>query len=182
VEQKLKAIEISSPFMNPTDFIDEVNEIARTNFRAKEGIDDEIFDQAVSEKVKEFVSAGDRRDTEREKVVNTTGDGQGRILKIDDYVIKELADDWAAHLSGEGHFEPASVAVMDKLIGQLATPMRKLFNGYVGMRLSQGGYNDAGVAKLLACVGHRHENEDDPTIEASVHGAGEKKDKKKGKK
>ncbi len=175
VEQKMKAIEISKDYMDPTDFIDEINEIARTAFRAKEGIDDEEFENAVTEGVNRFVGAAERRVTDREElesgkpnVINTKGDGQGRILKIDDDVIRNLADDWAGHLSGDLEFEPASIEVMDRLIGQLAPPMRKLFTGYVGLRLSQGGFDDAGVAKLLACVGHRHDGDDgEPEVTGS---------------
>jgi len=161
VEQKLKALELSKEYMNPTDFVDEVNEIAHTSLTAKEGIDDEIFENAVNEKVKEFVGASERRETEKEKVINATGDGQGRVLKVDDDVIRDLADDWSAHLMGDHEFEPEHIEVMSKLVGNLAPVMRALFNGYVGMRMSTGGLNDEGVAKLIGCVGHRHGDSDD---------------------
>jgi len=165
VEAKLKALELSMQFMNPTDFIDEMNEVVKTNLTAKEGIDDEEFNTAVQEGVGRFVGAAEKRTTEREEIeagkkVTASGDGTGRVLKLDDDVIRELADDWAKHLSGDAVFTDAAVDVMDKLISQLATPLRKLFNGYVGLRLSSGGLDDAGVSKLIACVGHRHSEEE----------------------
>lgn len=160
VEQKLAALELSKEFMNPTDFIDEINEVARTSLQAKEGIDDEVFDTAVSEKVKEFVGAAERRETAKEKIVNVTGDGQGRVLKLDDEVLKELADDWAAHLMGDVEFDDLSKDAMSKLVQNLSPPLRKLFNGYVGMRMSTGGLADESVAKLLGCVSHRHGHDD----------------------
>ena len=157
VEQKLKALELSKEYQNPTDFMDALNEIAHTSLTAKEGINDEIFDSAVSEKVKEFVGAAERRESAKESVINTTGDGQGRVLKLDDDVIRDLADDWAAHLMGDQEFEPEHVDAMSKLVENLAPVLRKLFNGYVGMKMSTGGLADESVAKLIGCVGHRHE-------------------------
>lgn len=180
VEQKLKAMDMSKEFMNPTDFIDEINEVAHTSLTAKEGIDDEVFESAVSEKVKEFVGAAERRETAKEKIINVTGDGQGRVLKLDDDVLRELADDWAAHLMGDFEFDDLSKDAMSKLVQNLAPPLRKLFNGYVGMKMSSGGLADESVARLLACVGHRHEEDD--AIEASAHGPSGKKPKSAKKK
>jgi PBSX family phage portal protein len=164
VEQKLKAMELSKEYQNPSDFIDELNEIVRANFTAKEGIDDEEFAAAVQAGVNEFVGAAEQRQTARENVeangVTSTGDGTGRVLKVDfDDVIRELADDWAAHLTGQIALEDSSVKAMGKLINHLDAPVRKLFDGYVGMKLSSGGYDDDGVSELLACVGHRHDSE-----------------------
>jgi len=79
---------------------------------------------------------------------------------VDDDVLKELADDWAAHLMGDEEFEDMSLDAMSKLVQNLAPPLRKLFNGYVGMRMSAGGLADSSVAELLACVGHRHDGDD----------------------
>ena len=160
VEQKMKALDMSSAFMNPTSFIESMNEIARTDFVPKEGIDEEVFEEAVNEKVKEFVGASERRETEKEKIVNATGDGQGRVLKLDDDVLRELADDWAAHLMGDYEFDDLSKDAMSKLVQNLAPPLRKLFNGYVGMKMSAGGLADESVAKLIGCVGHRHDDSD----------------------
>jgi len=159
VEQQMLALEMSKEYMEPTDFVDEINEIAHVTLQAKEGINDEIFDNAVNEKVKEFVGASERRETEKEKVVSTSGDGQGRVLKLDDDVLRELADDWAAHLMGDAEFDELSKDAMSKLVQNLAPPLRKLFNGYVGMKMSAGGLADESVAKLIACVGHRHDDD-----------------------
>jgi PBSX family phage portal protein len=175
VEQKLKGLELSSPFMNPTSFIDAMNEIVRTDFVPKDGIDDEVFESEVANEVNRFVGASERRQTNREEI---TGDGPaqtksgstkagnktsggGRVLKVDfDDAIRELADDWAEHLSGGLDFQDENVQTMSKLINHLQPPIRKLFDGYVGMRLSSGGFDDDGVAELMACVGHRHETKE----------------------
>lgn len=160
VEQQMQAMQMSKEYMEPTDFIDEINEIAHTSLQAKEGINDEIFENAVNEKVKEFVGAADRRETEKDKIVTTSGDGQGRVLKLEDDVLRELADDWAAHLMGDYEFDDLSKDAMSKLVQALAPPLRKLFNGYVGMKMSAGGLADESVAKLIGCVGHRHETDE----------------------
>lgn len=166
VEQKLKGLEISKDYMNPTSFIAAMNEIVRTDFVPKEGIDDDMMNQAVMEEVNRLTGAAERREANRqmaeegEPVVNTKGTGQGRVLKMEfDDVLRELADDWAAHLSGDVVFEDDMVETMTKAVNVLQGGVRKLFNSYVGLRLSQGGHDDEGVAKLLGCVGHRHESE-----------------------
>lgn len=173
VEQKLKAMELSKEYQNPTDFIDELNEIVKTNFTAKEGIDDQEFEEAVMGEVNRFVGAAERRTTDREalesgeKVVGQ-GESQGRVLKVDfDDIIRELADDWAGHLTGQLVMQDASVNTMSKLINSLDPQVRKLFDGYVGMKMSSGGLDDAGVAKLMSCVGHRHTADDVAPEESS---------------
>lgn len=166
VEQKLKGLEISKDYMNPTSFIASMNEIVRTDFVPKEGIDDDMMNQAVMEEVNRLTGAAERREANRqmaeegEPVVDTKGEGQGRVLKMEfDDVLRELANDWADHLSGEVVFEEDMVDTMTKAVNVLDGGVRKLFNSYVGLRLSQGGHDDEGVAKLLGCVGHRHEAE-----------------------
>ena len=166
VEQKLKGLELSKDYMNPTSFIASMNEIVRSDFVPKEGIDDEQLEMRVQEELAAITGAAERREAKRqqaeegEPVVNTRGEGQGRVLKMQfDDVLRELADDWADHLSGDRVFEPDLVDTMTKAVNTLDGGVRKLFNSYVGLRLSQGGYDDEGVAELLGCVGHRHESE-----------------------
>lgn len=156
VEAKLKALEMSKEFVNPTDFIDEMNEVSRTNLTAKEGINEQVDEQSAA------TLAGEKAKSEP-KVTDQGGQGgaNGRVLKLEfDDVMRELADDWAKHLTGDLTLEDASVDTMRKLIMSLDGPVRKLFDGYVGMKLSSGGHDDDGVSKLLACVGHRHEDEE----------------------
>jgi len=169
VEQKLKAIDLSRDFMNPTDFIDEINEIARTEFTAREGIDEEELNRRVNEELGMVTGAAERRDARRQQLdegkkvdgsQGPQGGSQGRVLKVDfDDVIRELADDWVGHLTGELLLEDDSVVTMSKIINGLNPPVRKLFDGYVGLRLSAGGLDDSGVQELIACVGHRHDEE-----------------------
>jgi hypothetical protein len=164
VEQKIKGLELSKDYMNPTSFIASMNEIVRTDFVPKEGIDDEELEMRVQEELASVTGAAERREAKRqqaeegEPVVNTRGEGQGRVLKMQyDDVIKELAEDWADHLSGEVVFEADMIDNMTKAIDTLQPGVRKLFNSFVGLRLSQGGHDDEGVAKLLGCVGHNHD-------------------------
>lgn len=167
VEQKLKGLELSKDYMNPTSFIAAMNEIVRGDFVPKEGIDDEQLEMRVQEELASVTGAAERRDAKRQRteegepVVDKRGEGQGRVLKMQyDDVIKELAEDWAGHLSGDEVFEDWYVENMQRAINVLEPGVRKLFNSFVGLRLSQGGHDDAGVAELLGCVGHTHELED----------------------
>lgn len=162
VEQKLKGLELSKDYMNPTSFIASMNEIVRTDFVPKEGIDDEELELRVQEELATLTGAAERREAKRqqteegEPVVNTRGTGNARVLKMQyDDVLKELADDWASHLMGDADFSPEAVERMRRAVDSLQGGVRKLFSSYLGLRLSQTGHDDEGVAKLLSCVGHR---------------------------
>lgn len=175
VEQKIKGLELSADFMNPTSFIEAMNEIVRTDFVPKEGIDDEVEEARIMEGIKQVVGATEQRNAQKDKITSgspaqsksggTKGKkagnktaGGGRVLKVDfDDAIRELADDWANHLTGGLDFEDENVQTMSKLINHLQPPVRKLFDGYVGLKLSSGGFDDDGVAELMSCVGHRHD-------------------------
>ena len=166
VEQKLKGLELSKEYMNPTSFIASMNEIVRSDFVPKEGIDDEELELRVQDELARVTGAAERRDAKRqeveegEPVVDKRGQGGGRVLKMQyDNVIKELADDWANHLSGDEVFEDWYVENMQKAITALEPGVRKLFNSFVGLRLSQGGHDDEGVARLLGCVEQTSEAE-----------------------
>lgn len=158
VEAKLKAMELSKEYQNPSDFIEQLNDITRSTFTAKEGADETAAetDKATVDGLVEAAKPAP------EPVMTGTqgpqGGSDGRVLKIEfDDAIRELADDWAGHLTGALEMESSSVKTMSKLITQLDPSVRKLFDGYVGMKMSAGGLDDAGVAKLLGCVGHRHD-------------------------
>jgi len=168
VEQKIKGLELSKDYMNPTSFIESMNEIVRTDFTPREDIDEDMLEQEVMGRVNEVTGAAERREAKRqqleegsegEAVSNTRGQGNARVLKFEDDILKELADDWVHHLEGSVQFEDHLVDTMSKLIDGLNPQLRKLFNGYVGLRLSNGGYDDEGIAKLIGCVGHRHDSE-----------------------
>ncbi len=169
VEQKLKGLEISKDYMDPTSFIAAMNEIVRTDFVPKEGIDDEVMNEQVMEQVNAITGAGERREAARqetEEAVSTTrGEGNARVLKVEyDDVLKNLANDWADHLTGDVTWEDDHVETMKKAIGSLQGGVRKMFDSYVGLKMSAGGHDDAGVAELLGCVnkgcGHDHGEDD----------------------
>jgi hypothetical protein len=162
VEAKLKAMELSKEYQNPSDFIDQLNDIVRSTFTAKEGIDEQVSEteQATLDGAKEAAKP------KEEVIVGTQGPqggSDGRVLKIDfDDALRELADDWAAHLTGQKVFNDSSIHTMSKLIKTLDPEVHNLFYSYVGMKMSSGGLDDDGVAKLLSCVGHRHEEISEP--------------------
>ena len=159
VEAKLKAMEMSKEYQNPSDFIDQLNDIVRSTFTAKEGIDDQVMEH----KQAELDGAKEAAKPKEEVIVGTQGPqggSDGRVLKIEfDDAIRELADDWAGHLTGQLDMQDSSVKTMSKLITQLDPSVRKLFDGYVGMKMSSGGLDDDGIAELMACVGHRHDSD-----------------------
>jgi PBSX family phage portal protein len=155
VDAKLKGMELSKEFINPTDFVDELNETVRTNLTAKEGIDEQVI-----ESDKALIDASKAKAEPKVTSAGDQGGATGRVLKIDfDDAMRELADDWAGHLTGTIVLEDSSVKTMSKLINQLDQPVRKLFDGYVGMKMSSGGLDDDGVAELLACTHHRHDEQ-----------------------
>jgi PBSX family phage portal protein len=158
VEQKLKGMELSKDYQNPTDFIESLNEIIKTNFTAKEGIDEEVARMTEATAGAAELAA----EPEPEPVVPTKlGEGSGRVLKVDfDDALRELADDWAGHLTGKRVFNESSIKTMSNLIKSLSPDVRALLDGYVGMKMSTGGMDDDGVAELLSCVGHRHDTEE----------------------
>ena len=160
VEAKLKAMELSKEYQNPSDFIDQLNDIVRSTFTAKEGIDEQVMESAQAE----VDGAKEAAKPAPEPVVVGTqgpqGGADGRVLKIEfDDALRELAEDWAGHLTGQLDMQTSSVQTMSKLITQLDPSVRKLFDGYVGMKMSSGGLDDDGIAELMACVGHRHDSD-----------------------
>ena len=77
-----------------------------------------------------------------------------RIMKMGDESFLRLAEDWAAHLSGDRQFEAPTINFMKSVIDGFNPQVRKLFNAYVGMKLAPGAkYDPDGVADLMACAG-----------------------------
>lgn len=76
------------------------------------------------------------------------------VVKLDDGMLYRLAEDWASYLSGDKLFKEDSVHTMQQIIARMDTPIRKLFNGYVGMKMAPNATHDQeGVAELIACAG-----------------------------
>jgi len=77
---------------------------------------------------------------------------EGLVLKDDQFL--NLAEDWAAHLSGDREFGAANVNFMQSVIAGLHPQNRKLFNAYVGMKLAPGAkYDPDGISDLISCAG-----------------------------
>lgn len=75
-----------------------------------------------------------------------------RVMKDDQ--LMSLAEDWAAHLSGDRAFEAPTVNFMNACVAGMHPQTRKLFNAYVGLKLAPGAkYDPDGVADLMACAG-----------------------------
>jgi PBSX family phage portal protein len=77
-----------------------------------------------------------------------------RVMKMGDETITRLAEDWAAHLSGDRTFEAPTINFMKSIIEAFDPKVRKLFNAYVGIKLAPGAkYDPDGVSDLIACAG-----------------------------
>jgi PBSX family phage portal protein len=73
-----------------------------------------------------------------------------KIMKIDDELLKDLADDWAQYQSGEVEFPESSVTVMKQMVDMLAPEVRHLFDNYVGERIAHPRLDPEGTSELLA--------------------------------
>lgn len=86
-------------------------------------------------------------------------DEEGRIEKASDDILTDLARDWADYLSGNVSFEPVSIRAMEAIIKAMNPNIRKMFAGYVGLKLTGLGKDPDGVAALLdhagCCVADR---------------------------
>ena len=162
IESQLKALELGAAFIDSDSFVEALNEVAGLNVIGKEPEqmpEAGIPEVPASEKMLNDLAAQAKKDG---AVVE--GDDDGKIAKIDDSILMELADDWSKHLSGDNDFSDASIATMDTLIKSLSPTVRKLFNGFVATRMLPEATHDlSGVADLIGCAGEcLHDGESDP--------------------
>lgn len=147
IETQLKALALVAGSVENESLIDAVNEMATLTLVAKEPA--ALPNDPTSEKYMAAMSAmAPANDPKKEQKV------AGEIVKIDDTILQELADDWSKFWAGDISFEDHSVRVMKDLIDTLSPPVRKLFNGYVAMRmLPEHRYDFEGSSTLLAHAG-----------------------------
>lgn len=167
VENQLKAMELAKEFADPEEYLKTINELASVTLTAREGLDEEDALGVVNQLLGRDTLGNklDRKDGidpktgkpfppgKDEKPTVVEADKKGKIKKLDDDVLRDLADDWSAHVSGRREFEPASVAVMHRLIKSLAPGVKKLFNSYVGLMLTDARNDVDGVSELIARAG-----------------------------
>lgn len=146
-EGKMKALTLAKGVVDGESFVDELNEVAHLNLAPKEGMDAEDMLNQLKGALKD-----------KGNVTEAGADEEGKLAKLDDGILVELADDWARYQSGDAEFESATVNTMQALIKSMNPQMRKLFNGYVAVRMVPPLTHDPeGVAELLNCATINHD-------------------------
>lgn len=138
VERQLKGLELAKDQVERESFVDTMNEVTGLDLVAKEVEDVPVPPTPLPPGV----------------VAQDDVDEDGNpIMKADPEVLVELAEDWAAHLSGDASFTPETISGMESLIKALPGPTRKLFNGFVAARLLPSVERDAdGLRDIMGCV------------------------------
>ncbi|HEY0818096.1 MAG TPA: hypothetical protein VGD46_04905 [Rhizobacter sp.] len=183
VEMQLKALTLVKDMAEPEEFLKTINEIASVTLTAREDLGDQDALNVVNQLLGREALGGklDARDgigeeklgpdgkplpgakgkppkkgkgkPGEEAPARVEGGKDGKIKKMDDDILRGLADDWANHLSGRHEFEPASVAVMSQLIKSLGPQVRLLFNSYVALKVADPRHDVDGVSHLIAHAG-----------------------------
>lgn len=160
VVNQLKALAMVKDMVDPEKLIETVNEIASMTLTVREDLDEQealaqvnslLGRDALGSKLdRRDAKTGEGEDDDADVTVQTTK--RGKIKKLDDSVLTELAQDWADHLSGRREFAPDSVATMHLLIKSFTAPVRRLFNAYVTARAVDPIHDPAGTATLMSCA------------------------------
>lgn len=165
VENQLKALEMVKDIADPEEFLSTVNEIASVTLTPRDNLEEEQALDVVNQVLGRDAMGNklDRRDAAGNKAEGDEGDvkqpqrvtagKKGLIAKMDDGIMTELAEDWAAHMSGKREFSAASVSTMNLLIKSLEPQVRSLFNSYVSMKLTDARHDMGGTAALIAHAG-----------------------------
>jgi PBSX family phage portal protein len=85
--------------------------------------------------------------------LNLTVTSSGNIRKMDQNLLTNLANDWAAYLGGERHYTRSHVIAMDTLIKSMTPSLRQLFAENVAQKVMKANYDPNGVTELLSCAG-----------------------------
>lgn len=144
VTNQLKALELSKGIADDEEWIKTLNEVASLTLTVREDIDEEPVD-AVNAALKR--KPGQAADAE------VAVDKSGKISKMSDDLLTDLADDLAADMSGSKVFSDADRAAMQQLLKSMTGPMRKMVNKYVAMRVVAPTNDLQGTASLLAAAG-----------------------------
>lgn len=162
VEQQLKALALVKEFADPEEFLRTVNEIASVTLTPRDGLDEDDAVAMVNQLLgrEAMGSKLDQRDAKTQAAnedgteeVKVRAGKNGRIAKLDDGVLTELAQDWADYTTGQREFNPASVSAMRNLIKALQPGVRNLFNSVVASKMVAPSHDPHGTATLLAAAG-----------------------------
>jgi hypothetical protein len=152
IDSQIKAIQMMQNFANKKELIDEVNELVGLHLKYEkppESMGSEgkpmTGDSNPAEDPFGFVPPS-------EPVYKVEVE-DGKIAKTSDSLLLDLAKDWAAYMSGDVVYSPASVVVMKKVIDTLNPKVRNLFNTYVAEKmLSKQAHDPEGTTSLMACA------------------------------
>lgn len=153
VENQIKVLELmgTNGSADPNSMHDTLNEVGGLQVLAKEGLGEEEEEPEMSPTEIMLAQAAQQAAADDQVI---EGDDEGKIAKIDDTILRELADDWANHLSGDVDFSEGSIGTMQSLIKSLSPVVRKLFNSYVATRMLPDHSRDPnGLSDLMGCVG-----------------------------
>lgn len=161
VEAQLEALALVSDKIEQECFVEQVGEVANLELECKKDDPDDEPDIGMEVANRMGMLQGMPGAVQNGEAgkpfeqVNVTGDAFGKIAKIDDNVIDQLATDWALHINGDQHFQDVSIEAMKQMIDCLAPAVRKVFNNYVSMKTLAGAHEDPdGTAELLGCAAH----------------------------
>ena len=138
IESQLKALELAKDVVSTESFITELNTLTALSLSEK---DQGEIDAAVAA-LKEKTPPKNEDDTDVTKIIKF----------VQDDVLLELAQDWVDVISGDKVLAPENEAVIKKLVDNLDTPLRKLFDGYVAQQLLVTNYAPESSADLIACA------------------------------
>lgn len=156
VTTQLSAIGLVAPLADPTKLLDTVNEIAGLDLTPNENPA-----PAPALPVPGTVPTnGVAPDPAQQQPPNVTAGPpkltavKTEIVKTSDEFMVMLAEDWAAHLSGTQVFTDEQVRTMANVVKTLSPNVRKMFNGYIGMRLApQASLDSKDIADAIAAAG-----------------------------
>lgn len=145
IQTQLAALKLVTEFVDKEGVVGTVNELAS-------------LDLVYKEPPPEVVPGPDPR---LAAISAANGSGRAKEPKaasdnvvLNDGILQELADDWSEYWSGTRSFEDHSVKVMKDLIDTLSPSIRKLFNGYIALRmLPEHRHDPNGSTELLALAG-----------------------------
>lgn len=151
IAQQLEALELSKDTVDKENWIEQLNEVSSLNLTLPE----EPLEDTPPKKEEGEEEGEEETDIDKSyATVKVTGDDEGRISKLDDGVLLDLANDWSKHLTGEVKYTEDSVQVMVALIKSLAPPLYALFCDNIGGKVVDRELLDAGSTfEVLSLAG-----------------------------
>lgn len=145
VQNQLKALELSKGVADPEEWIKTMNEVASMTLTL-----DPEYNSQPQQVVNEM--SGRPADADPDAVVEVNK--RGKIKKMSDDLLTDLADDLAAHATGTKAFTEDQLETMQALLKSLTPQLRNLVRKYVAVQLVGGAMHDPeGSAELLEHAG-----------------------------